>query len=155
MTKYEITGKTLNGSYINTPRQSCRPADCLASERIDIEIDGTIYNRRVYERVIWRNGGTRNTVIARFVIVNGTRYEIEEAGDESFDGKVLRGFKCAYDGYIVVDAVGSHQFDSIADADEYMAAHGLIVADEAHDYELREWPDGTWLLIRASEDEWL
>lgn len=77
MSTYTITGKTINGNHINAPRRSCKPIDCPTEQRITVTIDGTEYDRAIYERIVWRNSGERE-VISRFVIVNGTNYEVAE-----------------------------------------------------------------------------
>ena len=78
MIKYVTTGKTIKGNYIHSPRRSCRLIDLPTRQRITITIDGTEYDRAIYERIIWRNSA-RSETIARFVIVNGVNYEIAEA----------------------------------------------------------------------------
>ena len=64
---------TLNGNHINAPLRSCKPVDQPTGERVTVELDGTTYERTVYERIIWRASG-RHTVSARFVIIDGTNY---------------------------------------------------------------------------------
>jgi hypothetical protein len=64
---------TINGNYIDVPKQSCKLIDHPTKERITVELDGQTYERTVYERVIWRNMG-KSAVSARFVIVNGISY---------------------------------------------------------------------------------
>lgn len=78
MIDYILTGKTIKGNYIHAPRRSCRTIDCSTKQRITVTLNGTEYNRTIYERIIWRNG-FRVETIARFVIVNGVNYEIAEA----------------------------------------------------------------------------
>lgn len=76
MTTIIATGKTINGNYTGAPLRSCKKVDAPTRTRGIVTIDGTEYERTVWERVIWRNSG-KNDVIARFVIVNGTSYEVE------------------------------------------------------------------------------
>ena len=77
MTTKNITGNVIDGNYIDAPRRSCKPVDYPTEERVDVAIDGTWYNRAVYRRVIWRAMG-EDTLVAEFVIVNGTNYEVAE-----------------------------------------------------------------------------
>lgn len=78
MINYILTGKTIKGNYIHAPRRSCRTIDRPTKQRITVTLNGTEYNRAIYERIIWRNG-FRTEIIARFVIINNTNYEIAEA----------------------------------------------------------------------------
>lgn len=64
---------TINGNFIDAPKQSGKSIDVPTDERITVELDGQTYERTVYERLRWRNSG-KCTVRARFVIVNGTNY---------------------------------------------------------------------------------
>lgn len=73
-----ITGKTIDGNYLGAAKRSCAKVDYPTSERITVTIDGTEYERTVHERAIWRNGPRGNTVIAQFVIVNGTNWEVKD-----------------------------------------------------------------------------
>ena len=77
MTKYMLTGKTIDGNYINAPKRSCKPIDSPTKERITVELDGKSYDRAIYERVIWRNMG-ESEIVARFVIINGINHEVAE-----------------------------------------------------------------------------
>lgn len=81
--RYQITGKTIDGNFQGVARQSCKPIDSATAERIEITIDGETYERTVFERIIWR-AMKPNTLVARFVIVNGTQYEVTEV-DEPVD----------------------------------------------------------------------
>lgn len=74
---YEITGKTIEGNFQGVPRTSCAKIDYVTRERISIEVDGIAYDRAIYERAIYR-AMAENTILARFVIVNGVQYEIAE-----------------------------------------------------------------------------
>lgn len=46
------------------------------NDRATVSIDGVEYDRAVYARIVWRNGGA-DDVLARFVIVNDVNYEVE------------------------------------------------------------------------------
>ena len=81
MSNYTTTGKTIEGSYIGAPLRSCGKVDRPTEQRITVTIDGTEYDRAIYKRIVWRNGG-ESTVLAQFVIVNGTNYEVAEAEPE-------------------------------------------------------------------------
>ena len=70
-----ITGKTIQGNRIGAPRQSGKDVDVPTDERGIVTIDGTDYERTVYERI--RVNGRGGKVRARFVIVDGTNYEVE------------------------------------------------------------------------------
>lgn len=76
MSEIAITGRTIKGSFIGAPLQSCRPVDVPTGRRGTVTIDGAVYERTVYERTVWRNA-RRSTVAARFVIVDGINYEVE------------------------------------------------------------------------------
>lgn len=78
MTKYITTGKTIDGNFQGKTFTSCSKHDLPTDERITITIDGTEYERTIFERIEYRNMG-ENTLIARFVIVNGVQYEVAEA----------------------------------------------------------------------------
>lgn len=69
-----ITGKTISGNYIDAPLQSGKSVDVPTDERGIVTIDGTDYERTVYERI--RVNGRGGRVRARFVIVGGTNYEV-------------------------------------------------------------------------------
>ena len=73
-----ITGKTIEGNFLGAALRSCAKVDYPTKERVTVTIDGTEYERTVHERAIWRNNG-RNTVIARFVTVNGINWEVKDA----------------------------------------------------------------------------
>ena len=77
-----LTGKIINGNYINAPRRSCKPYDYPTEERVTVELDGKTYERTIYERVTWRNSA-KSSVSARFVIINGTNYEVAKV--EEYD----------------------------------------------------------------------
>lgn len=76
-TTKNITGNVIDGNYIDAPRRSCKPVDYPTKERIEVTIDGKTYERTVYQRAIWRNMG-ESTIVAEFVIVNDTNYEVAE-----------------------------------------------------------------------------
>lgn len=78
MTTITTTGKTIEGNYIGASLRSCGKVDQPTKQRITVTIDGTEYDRAIYERIVWRNS-TNSDVIARFVIVNGINYEVVEA----------------------------------------------------------------------------
>lgn len=86
MTTKNITGNVIDGNYIDAPCRSCKPVDYPTKERIEVTIDGKTYERTVYQRVIWRAMG-ENTLVAEFVIVNGTNYEVAEVEDSPLDGR--------------------------------------------------------------------
>ena len=73
MESINITGKTIQGNRIGAPRQSGKDVDVPTDERGIVTIDGIDYERTVYERIRYGSGKVR----ARFVIVNGTNYEVE------------------------------------------------------------------------------
>lgn len=80
MTKYNITGKTIEGNFQGKPFTSCSKHDLPTGERITITIDGIEYERTIFERIKYRTQG-EHTHIAFFVIVNGIQYEVTEAED--------------------------------------------------------------------------
>lgn len=97
MTKYIATGKTIEGNFQGKPHTSCAKIDFPTRERIAITIDGTEYERTVFERAIYRNMGDIE-IIARFVIVDGVQYEITEADEETHetDEGVLFRISCEF-----------------------------------------------------------
>lgn len=82
--------KVLEGNYIGKLCTSCAKIDTPTHERVTVILDGVEYERTVYERIVWRNQG-ENTVIARFVWINGVFYVIDDSmatdDDEAEDEK--------------------------------------------------------------------
>lgn len=74
-TTMNITGKTIDGNYLSTERRSCKYYDAPTDERVTVTLWGKDYERTVHERRIWRNMGA-HTLVARFVIIDGTNYEV-------------------------------------------------------------------------------
>ena len=97
MTKYNITGKTIEGNFQGKPFTSCSKHDLPTGERITITIDGIEYERTIFERIKYRTQG-EHTHIAFFVIVNGIQYEITEADEETHetDEGVLFRISCEF-----------------------------------------------------------
>lgn len=77
---YRITGKRLEGNYLGAPTTSCKPKDYPTKERISIDLNGKTYERTIHERIIWRASG-KHTLKARFVIIDGSFWEVEEASE--------------------------------------------------------------------------
>lgn len=104
MKAYKTTGKTLNDSYLNAPRQSCKPADYSTGERAIIEHQGEAYERTIHKRVVWRNSKPY-TVWSRFAIINGQFLEVEEM-------EAIIEFEAFPEVYLVTPAWGCVRFEN-------------------------------------------
>lgn len=70
------TKKEITGDYFSAPHTSCALVDVLARHAaVTVKHEGTVYERALYQRVIYRNQAP-NTVIARFVKINGKNWEV-------------------------------------------------------------------------------
>lgn len=127
MSNYTTTGKTISGNYVGASLRSCGKVDLPTKQRITVTIDGTEYDRAIYERIVWRNG-CDSDVIARFVIVNGTNYEVAEVDD--WDSPK----PCVYQRYELEGFLGEpDDFDVDAIEAEVRDRWGLISTDEMNE----------------------
>lgn len=78
MSNYVLTGKVIDGNYIDAPLASGKLVDSpVVGKRVVVELDGVAYERTIYHRVRWANLVTHRKTLATFVIIDGTNYEVK------------------------------------------------------------------------------
>lgn len=112
MTTIIATGKTISGNYIGAPMRSGKFIDYPSKQRAAVIVNGEQYDRAIFNRAIWRNNHDY-TIVARFVIVNGIKYEVVEVED----------------GYTVVEGAVYNTFRHVAGVEGKHAVPHVVVRD--------------------------
>lgn len=128
------TATILEGNYIGACTKSCAIIDAPTKERVVVVLDGVEYERTVYERFVWRNQGD-NTLIARFVWINGTFYAIDEQANEAVaDTDELEAIVATQTGFVESAANNlvhkQRIYDLTHDDDDWQA---ILIAHESLD----------------------
>lgn len=136
MTKYMLTGKTIEGNYTDKPRTSCALIDLSTGMRITVNIDGIEYDRAIFERIKWRTQG-EHTHIAFFIIVNGIQYEVAEiepafelADFEVVTKEDILNMDCNYN----IEGETAYYLDGLYDDTIISFAGGMWCAEYEHFY---------------------